>query len=165
MQPTCVIGLHPATVFSALDIFHPFLVIKIPLHRFAQAILKGMRGMPVELCVELAAIDGIAEIMTGTVSHKSDEIGIRSLYGGTHIIKDRANAVHNLKVGPFGIAADIIGLPHPAVLEYSLNGVAVIFDMQPVTDIGSRPVHRQGLTARAFSVTSGISFSGNWRGP
>ena len=72
-----------------------------------------MRGMPVELCVELAAIDGIAEIMTGTVSHKSDEIGIRSLYGGTHIIKDRANAVHNLKVGPFGIAADIIGLPPP----------------------------------------------------
>ena len=55
-----IILLNPLLVIAASDIFHPILIVEIPLNGLADAGFEGLGGFPTKLSVNLGGIDGVA---------------------------------------------------------------------------------------------------------
>jgi hypothetical protein len=53
--------------------FHPALVLQIPVHGAGKALLKCHRRLPAQFLFDPAAVNGIAKIMAGTVPDKGDQ--------------------------------------------------------------------------------------------
>src|ERR1035437_7651298 len=62
---------------------------------------------------------------------------------GADLVEYRADRAHHLEVGPFRVAADVIGFAGAASLENQTNRRAVIADIQPVADVLPVTVYRQ----------------------
>ena len=53
--------------------------------------------------------------------------------------------MNDFEVGLFVPAADVVNLANLSRFEYAANGAAMVFDVEPVADLLSIAVHRQGL--------------------
>lgn len=159
-----VVGLYPVAVITVQNILYPRPIVKIPQNGFSQAFLKCMCGMPVELRGQFCTVDRIAEIMSGTNSHKFDEVGVRAFTRRAHRIEYVADTGNDLKVGTFRSSADVVSLPHSAYFKHTLDSGTMILHMEPVVDIGAVSICGKSLWVRALSVTSGISFQGTGAG-
>jgi hypothetical protein len=71
-----IILLNPVLVIAAGDIFHPVLVVEIPLHSFADAGFEGLGGFPAQFEVDLGGIDGVAAVVARAIGNISDLIGV-----------------------------------------------------------------------------------------
>ena len=58
------------------------------------------------------------------------------------------------------MTADVIDFPDFSFTDNEVNGAAVIFNIEPVTNIQTIPVNRKGLSWSALIIISGMSFSG-----
>ena len=56
--------------------FAPGAIGQIPLHGFAQPAGKSLLRHPAEFALDLARINGVAQIVTGAILHKDDEIAV-----------------------------------------------------------------------------------------
>lgn len=54
--------------------FHPCLIIQIPLHRFADAGLEGVRGRPAEFVFDFRGVNGVTAVMTEAVFYKCNQL-------------------------------------------------------------------------------------------
>src|SRR5262245_53586372 len=72
-QPLPVLLLIVAAVFARLDSRHPARVVAIPVDCFAQPVTEGDLGLPTELALGFAAIDGVPQIMAGPVGDVADQ--------------------------------------------------------------------------------------------
>ena len=67
-------------ILTADDLLPPVFVIKIPLDRLFDAVLKFCLRQPAEFVVNLSRVDCISEIMTLTIGNICDQaLGLASL--------------------------------------------------------------------------------------
>ena len=64
---------------------------------------------------------------------------------GFQLIQDRADCVHDLKVGGLVVPPHVITLAGSPVLQHGPDRIAVVFNVQPVADLLPVTVDRQGL--------------------
>ena len=58
--------------------------------------------------------------------------------------------MNDLKVGAFGVTADVVGLSHPARFKHTLNRGTMILYMEPVTDVGTGSIYGERLAGQCI---------------
>src|SRR3990172_5235340 len=114
-------------VVAVLDAPPPRLVLLIPAYRLKKPGLEGVARRPMQLPLELTGIDRVSPIVPQTVRHVSDQ-RIRLLEGA----EDQTS---HLDICPLAIAADIVTLSLPALLENQRQRFTVILHVKPVADM------------------------------
>src|ERR1700759_58854 len=85
----------------------PPLVVDIPAHRFLDPALERLLRAPAKLALEFGRVDGVALVVAGPVGDKGDERLVRARTRAK-VIKNRADASHDVNVAAFVAAADIV---------------------------------------------------------
>ena len=67
-----ILLINPLLVGAGSDVSHPLLIIEVPLDGFPNAGLEGLGGFPAELAADLGCVDGVAAVVTGTISDIGD---------------------------------------------------------------------------------------------
>src|SRR5262245_45431027 len=89
-------------VFARANAGNPIGMIAIPVYRFPQAAFKRNGWTPAELGFDLAAVDGIAAVVSGPIGDKANQ--------GPRLAHGLQEGVGNLEVGPLAAPADIVYL-------------------------------------------------------
>src|SRR5690606_7395469 len=105
-----VLAIIVVLITSIQDVFHPVFVFQIPVNCFADALFKLKRWLPSQLPFDFGGINGIPEIMTRTVLYKSNQISGSSFGASRLLIHLVTDYVDQVEIGPFIVAAYIIGL-------------------------------------------------------
>ena len=84
--------------------------------------------------MDLAGIDGIAQIMTLPVFH----IGDQALW----LTQSMADQFHNVNIAHLVVTADVIDLPCPAFANNQIDRLAVILYIEPIPDIQPLAIDR-----------------------
>jgi hypothetical protein len=80
-----IILLHPLLVIATGDIFHPLLIVEIPLHGLADAGFEGLGGFPAEFAVDCGDIYGVAAVMAGGIRKELKALLHKSLLLRHHL--------------------------------------------------------------------------------
>src|ERR1019366_1385196 len=92
---------------------HPLLVVDIPAHGLTNALFEFVGGQPAKLLRDLRCVNGVAAVVTGPVLDERDQLaGIPAELRG-HLVNQVADYVDDGEVGPFVVAADVVGLTSP----------------------------------------------------
>ena len=139
----------PILVSAAGDVAYPCLVVEIPLHGLADTGLERLGRLPAEFAFDLGGVDGVAAVVAGAVLDVGDLLFVRLAVGTrTEFVEDGAQGVDDVEVGHFVPAADVVDLAHPARLEDTADGAAVVFHIEPVADLLAVAVDGQGLAGQ-----------------
>ena len=87
---------------------------------------------PVELALELRAVDGVAAVVAGAVGDPVEVLGV-----APHGLEDHAQ---DGDVVPLAVGADEVGLPRAAAGEDVPDGAGVVLGVDPVADVLAPPV-------------------------
>src|SRR3954464_4606602 len=119
-----VMRAHPLAVFAALDRAPPLLLAEVPIDRRRQAGFESPGGVESELLRNLAGVDGIAPVMTGTILHERDEVprvrrglGEAGAQAGVRcqaVPQDVTQSAHQVEIGDLVLASDVVGFAGPA---------------------------------------------------
>src|SRR5262249_53913135 len=72
-QALAVLLLIVLAVFARLHALHPGAVSAVPVDRVSQPVAKGDLRLPTQFALRLAAVDGVPQVVTGTVRHVADQ--------------------------------------------------------------------------------------------
>src|SRR6266571_8851668 len=95
----------------------PGTVRRVPLDRFAKAVLEADLGAPTQLTLDLRRVEQVAAVVAGPV-------GDDRLQGG-RLAGELEHAVGDLFDRSLDARADVVGLALGSVLEHELDGAAV----------------------------------------
>ena len=144
-----VLLADPLAVGTALHIGDPLRVVQVPLHGFGNAGVKGFCRLPAQFTFNLVRIDGVAAIVAGAVGDVGDLFGVAAAIGTrAQLVQQTADGVHDVDIGLFVPAADVVGFTQLAGLQYAADGAAVVLDVEPVTHLHAIAVNRQRLAGQ-----------------
>ena len=109
------------------DMLPPVLVLKIPLDRLLDAVLELRLRLPAEFRVDLRRVDGVAAVVAFAVGDVLDEV-----FGLAELLED---GLDDVDVGALIVAADVVNLADATLLQDQFDGMAVVLDVEPVTDV------------------------------
>lgn len=132
-----VVSLHPLHVLAAFDVVEPGLVLEVPLDGRKDAGLEVVGRLPAELRLELRRIHRIAKVMSRSVLDIVDQ--------GLRLAQGLQDGLDDLEVGSLVVSADVVDLAVAAVSDDQVDGVVVVTDIEPVTDVGTIAVDRKGF--------------------
>ena len=115
--------------------------------------------------MELPTVQCIPPVMPRAVGDEGDETGVGLLGFAGLLGEGVEEQVNEADVAQLVAPADVVDLPGGTPAQDGVNGAAIVFDVQPVTDVEAVTIDGDGLPASAFLMVSGMSFSGYWRGP
>src|SRR5262245_53321117 len=111
-------------------------MLQIPADRVAQAGLERGTRRPAERALGSRSVDRVAAIVTGTIGDERLE-PVMADRSRLQLVEDVADAVDDLAIGPFVVAADVVFLASPPVLQHLQDAGAMVLDMQPVAHVSA----------------------------
>ena len=68
-------------VFTAENGLPPLGIVQIPDHGFSNAVVKSLFRRQAQLALDFAGINGVAEVVAGTIGHEGDQVcvGVNTL--------------------------------------------------------------------------------------
>ncbi len=107
---------------------------------------KSTDGRPAKFAAILRGIDRVTAVVTGAVGDKFDQLAPGTDgWIGPQLIDEVADGIDDIEIVALAVAADVVGLAEPAVLQHGANGRAMIVDKQPVADILAIAIDRKRL--------------------
>jgi len=129
---------------------------QIPVHSLHNAALEVLVRLPAEFSHDLGGVDGVALVVARTVRNEGLEFGVLLAIGtGAALVEDGTHGVQNLEVVALVVAADVVGLAGAARVEYEVDGLAVVENIEPVADVRAVAVHRNALFFQALGDDDG----------
>jgi uncharacterized protein YsxB (DUF464 family) len=125
-QPFLILPSVILPVFAGFDLSPPGLVAAIPLYGFAEAVFKGVPGVPAEGGY-FGAIEGIATVMTGPIMDEPDEFRWLS--------SEAQDGFGHLQVRLLAGGGDVVHLAVSAAAQNEVNGLTVVLDEEPVANV------------------------------
>lgn len=101
-----------------------------------QPLGEASGGAPVEFSADFGRVDGVAVVVAWAVGNELDLQFLREELGDCRC---------DLEVGAFGITADIVGLSGAAGAGDAPDGVDMVVDEEPVSDVVAGSVDGKGL--------------------
>src|SRR6266403_2721327 len=129
--------------------FDPGLIIQIPADGFADAALEGVGGRPAEIVLEFGGVNGVAAIMAGPVLDEGDEFASTAAQVRGELVHKIGDEFNDAEVGPFVMAADVVGFAVGATREDLPEGLGVVADVKPVANVHAVPVNRDWFAGEA----------------
>jgi len=100
--------------------------------------------------MELSAVQRVSSIMAGTVRDEGDELGV-VLFGFAGLLgKGVQEQVDEVDVAHLVAATDVVGGTRSGFAQDGVDGPAVVFDVQPVTDVEAVAVDGDGFTSQGL---------------
>src|SRR5581483_10122609 len=90
-----------------LHLSNPHLVIEIPLHRLADALLKRMCRHPAQFLLDLRRIDGITAVVAKTVFHERHQLARVAPGLRRQFVDQIADQFHDPQVRPLIVTSDV----------------------------------------------------------
>src|SRR3712207_5224529 len=108
----------------------PSLVVEIPEHGLAQALLEASSRAPAEVFGNPGGVRGVPEVMAGPILHHPDQASARPTgnQGRRHLVKHVADRFDYGGIRTLGISADHVGVAWPAVLQDLEDRLGVVVD-------------------------------------
>src|SRR5512134_2340272 len=128
LQPLRVHRFVISAEFSRFDRTPPGLIVSIPLHGSLETIFERDGRMPPDP-IGLAAIDGIAPIMAGSIFHESDQAFRLSKQGQQLLGHD--------DVFSFVATADVIHLSRLSVQQDLFDRGTVVLHSKPIAALAT----------------------------
>ena len=145
-------------------LIHQIGVNQVPFDGFADASAKGLGGLPAQLDVMLACIDGVMAVMPRACGHIGDLAGISAIGLGPHLIERLANDLHDLDSGLFVPATHVLDLTQEPGFKHAAACAAMVFDIQPIANLHNVPLDWQRLARESIDDHQQDEFSGKWWG-
>lgn len=117
------------------DVVHPLLILEIPCDGFLDPFFELQRGLPAQFVLELRGVDGVSQIVTGTVRNECDQVVRGAFWGAQQPVDRLDDHPHKVDVAPLVETADVIRVGCPAAVEDLVDGPGVVLDIEPVADI------------------------------
>src|SRR6185369_14996606 len=121
-----------------------------PLDRQSDSVGKADGRFPTEFPANFAGVDRVTSVMPRTIFYE------RNLFGIALVFWTRCGAIERgtdfadyINISPFGIAADIIGLPRHTAFEDGAQSARVILYEQPVPHIAAVTVDGELLSSES----------------
>ena len=139
-------------VFTAEDFLPPFAVVEVPFDSFLNALIEECFRLPTELSVDFCRVNSITHIVTRTVLNKCDK---------AFVFADCfENCLNNVDVSFFVVSANVINFTDFSVFNNHIDCLAVIVNIEPVTDIESFTVNGKLLISESFCNHNGDELFG-----
>ena len=101
-----------ALVVARGDVVHPVLMVEIPFHGLLYLLLELQARLPAQLALKLAAGNGIAQVMSGSVCHIGDQLLALSLRIAQETVNSLDDHLDQVDVLPLVEAPYVVGLGH-----------------------------------------------------
>lgn len=138
----------------------PVTVIQIPFDRLANPAVEGFIRSPAKGTLDFSGVDGIPKVMTRPVCNVDDLLTVAGRLWH-QLIKNIANGLNYIDVSHLIVPPNIVGFARFSLVKYFIQGAGVVFYVKPVPNLVTFAVQGMGFPSSAFSMVSGISFSGN----
>src|SRR5690606_36784345 len=100
----------PTPIRPALNVGNPLGMLKVALHRLADAGREAFRRCPAQFALDLAGIDGVTPIVAGAVLHVGELAPIAATVSlGAQLVKQRAHGIDDLDIGLLVPDAHVVG--------------------------------------------------------
>src|ERR1041385_2703444 len=132
----------PAASVLADHGLDPCLVIQVPAHGFANSQLEGVSGSPTQIALEFRSIDGITTIMPRTVFDEGDQFASAAAELRSKFIDEIGDQFDDADVGPFVMAANVIGLAIGSTGQDAPKSLGMIAHVKPIPHIHAVAVDR-----------------------
>ena len=129
------------SVFPADNSLPPLAVIKVPLNRFLDSVLKLSLRQPTKLCVDFGRVNGVAHIVPLAVGDVGDE--------ALRFAKFFANQFNYVNVSHLVMPTNVVDLSYTSFVNNKVNRLAVILDIKPIADVFAFAVNWQRLVIQA----------------
>src|SRR5947209_8648777 len=130
----------------------PRCIFAIPTDSGGEAVRELPPGFPAELLRHFRTVDGVTEVVAGTVSYELDE--------SLGLAEERQDHSGNIDVTHFRAAADVVDLAVVTLVKDDIERATVIVDVDPVADVLALAVHRQRLVGCRLRNHQGNEFLG-----
>ena len=109
-------------------------MVQVPVNGQHDALFKGGLGVPAQIVLDLGGVDAVAAVVAQTVGNVLDEVLADALVlqAVMQLVDD---GLDDEDVGALVVAAHVVHLADLAAVGYHVDGLAVIFHIQPVADI------------------------------
>ena len=119
-------------------------MVEIPVDGQDDALLERGLGVPAQIVLDLGGVDAVAAVVAQTVGNVLDQI-LADAVVLQAVVQLRDDGLDDEDVGALVVAAHIVDLADLAAVADHIDGLAVILNVQPVTDLHTVTVDRQLL--------------------
>ena len=139
------------TIVAIEDFLPPVRIGQVPPDGIGQQFAVIRIWLPPELSLELARVDRVPHVVPWPIRHVGNEFLIR-LSVGTRFerVHDPAKFFHQIDVPHFIVATDGVRLPNLAARDDRFNCFAMIDHMEPIPNVQTLAIDRNGLLPKAF---------------
>ena len=169
-----VLRFDPLAIAPVHDGAPPRLVGEIPVDRTCESTLQRFRRLKTKRRRQMRRVDGVPAVVAGSVLHVCDErVARRGARGrarreslaqrcirGKARIEQGTHLLHDVDVHMLGATTNVERLTRDISKQNFCDGATVIFHEQPVAHLLAVTVDRQRMPCSAFTISSGINFSG-----
>jgi hypothetical protein len=136
-------------IVAAEYILNPNRILQIPLNRLAKTGGMTLPWTPVELALYLGCVDRVTEIVARPICYESNPFRVRaSIRSRAQLVQLRTKQTHQIDVPPLIIASDIVSLADSTPRDYSMQGLGMVFHVQPITNIFSFAIDRNRFVSK-----------------
>ena len=136
-------------ILPACHPFHPSRILHVPTNGLSNRLFEHSYRCPAQFLLDLAGVDGVATVVSRSVFDERDQAFAIVLQVRKSFLNRCANRLHNVDVGAFAVAADVIGLSDLATFQDRFQSGTMVFNKQPVANIQSIAVDGQWLPAES----------------
>ena len=118
-------------------------------------------GLPTKLPLELARVDRVPHVVPGPICDVGNELFIAFSVGSRfERVHDPTEFFHQIDVPHFIVATDGVRLPNLAASDNRFDCFAMIDHIEPIPNVLTFAVHRDGLLPNAFQNHHGDELFG-----
>src|SRR5581483_4846796 len=152
-NPVCLFSIGSRRHSEALaainiitDRLPPGAIVEIPLHRLAQSGGEGLLWLPAKLRANTRGIDGVTQVVPGTVGDEGDErFTAADRAAGRKVVEQCTDCLHDIEVAALAPAANAIGFAGATAVDDGEQSAGMVFDVKPVAHVAAVAVDRQLL--------------------
>ena len=109
-------------------------MLQVPVDGQHDALFKGCLGIPAQVVLDLGGVDAVAAVVAQAVLYVLDQVLADALVIQP-VVELLDDGLDDENIGPLIVAAHVVDLAYLAAVADHVNGLAVVFYVQPVPDL------------------------------
>jgi len=135
-------------------------VVQVPANGLSEPFVKADALAPAEFGLEARAVDGVAAVVAGAVFDVGDEAAQARDVEAGFFGDELDEPLEEANILPLVFATDVVGAAGLPLAHDGPDRLVVVFDIEPVANVASIAIDRQGLALEHIEDHEGDEFFG-----
>ena len=122
-------------ILARCYIVQPLLIVEIPADGLLNTLLELEAGLPAEFLLQLRGVDGIAQVVTGTVGDVCYQVHVLTLLAAKQTVYGVDEHLDDVDVLPLIETTDIVCVSNLSVVEDDVDGTCMVSYIEPVAHV------------------------------